>query len=120
MAEVVGSNPAGPTKHIRHTMKKDGGIIINWQFHTIPVTLEQLREYRPDVKIDKALKFSGTVKEDPTGRWQPGYHMHSSLVIDYDPETGRCETENTIYILEGEEGGDIFPDMGAAIDGVFY
>lgn len=40
---------------------------------------------------------------DPLGRWQPGWHMRSSLVVDYDEENGIIETENTIYYVKGEQ-----------------
>lgn len=102
-------------------MKKQGGIIKNWQFHRLSVTKEYANEkYNLDIKTDQVMMFSGTVVEDFTGRWQPGYHMRSSIIIDYDPETGMCETKNTLYILQGEENADCLPDLGDNILKVYY
>jgi len=103
-------------------MKKDGGIIVNWQLHTISKKeehLEAARKLNPGFEMDIVAMFTGTVKEDPTGRWQPGFHMRSSLILKLDRETGICETQNTIFKLE-EEGEDCLPDMGAAVLNIFY
>ncbi len=102
-------------------MKKDGGTIRNWQLHTLSKeedVLKTAKELNPGFNMDVVAMFSGTVKEDPTGRWLPGHHMRSSIIIELDRETGRCETQNTIYHLE-EEGGDL-PDLGAGILNIFY
>ncbi len=103
-------------------MKKDGGIIVNWQLHTISKEKDHLviaKENNPDFDMNAVAVFSGTVKEDPTGRWVPGYHMRSSLILKLDRNTGICETQNTIYTLE-DEGGDCLPDLGAGIMNIFY
>jgi len=104
-------------------MKKDGGIIENWQMHTIASDDEALaktKEAWPGFEMDKVAVFTGTVKTDPTGRWEVGWHMRSTLILKFDPETGMCETQNTMYKLEGKEGGDILGDMGKNIMGIFY
>ncbi len=104
-------------------MKKDGGVITNWQTHTIASdneALEKAKEINPNFEMDKVAVFTGTVKTDPTGRWQPGYHMRSTLILKFNRETGICETQNTMYKLEGEEGGDIFGDMGISVMGIHY
>jgi len=100
------------------TDKKFGGTIKNWTFNILSVPLEKLREMRPDVKVDKAMILSGYVVEDPLCRWQPGWHMRSSLIISYDKENGIVETENTIYHVEGEESPEY--NMGDLILNVFY
>lgn len=102
--------------------KKDGGIIENWQMHTMASDDEALakaKEAWPDFNMDVVAVFTGTVKEDPTGRWQPGYHMRSTLILNLDRETGVCETQNTMYKLENE-GGDIFGDLGTGVMRLFY
>ncbi len=104
-------------------MKKNGGTIKNWQTHTVsdkPEDLVKAKELNPEFEVDKVMLFTGTVVDDPTGRWQPGYHMRSTLILKFNKETGVVETQNTIYKLEGEEGGDIFGDIGAAATGIFY
>jgi len=98
--------------------KKDGGIIKDWTFNILSIPVETLRERRPDVKVDKAMILSGYVVEDPTGRFQRGWHFRSSLVIDYDEENGIVETENTIYHVKGEMLENA--DMGDLILKVFY
>ena len=104
-------------------MKKDGGTIKNWQMHIAsdkPKDLVKAKELNPDFEMDKVMVFTGTVVDDPTGRWLPGYHMRSTLVLKHDVETGIVETQNTIYKLEGEEGGDVLNDMGAAVMNIYY
>jgi len=104
-------------------MKKDGGIIKLWQMHMVsdkPEDLVKAKEINPRFEMDKVMVFTGTVVEDPTGRWQHGYHMRSTLILKHDKKTGIVETQNTIYKLEGEEGGDIFGDMGGAVMNIFY
>jgi len=103
-------------------MKKDGGTIVNWQLHTMskdPDVLEKAKEMNPGFEMDVVAVFTGTVKDDPTGRWQPGYHMRSTLILKFDRKTGMCETQNTMYKLE-DEGGDIFDDLGTGVMGIFY
>lgn len=98
--------------------KKDGGMIENWTFNILSVPVEMLKEKRPDVKVDKAMILSGNVAEDPTGRFQIGWHMRSSLVMDYDEVNGIVETDNTIYHVKGEMLKNA--DMGDLILKVFY
>lgn len=99
--------------------KKDGGILTGWQFHTLSVTPEKARELGVDVKTEKVMKMSATVVEDRLGRWEPGDHMTSSIIINFDEENMIVETRNTIYHLEGE-AGDSLPDLGDGIMAIFY
>ena len=101
-----------------NTDKKFGGTIEHWTFNILSVPLETLKEVRPDVKVDKPMILSGYVIEDPLGRWEEGWHMRSSLVIDYDEENGIVETDNTIYHVKGEMLKNA--DMGDLILKVFY
>jgi len=98
--------------------KKDGGTIENWTFNILSVPVEMLKEKRPDVKVDKAMILSGNVAEDPTGRIQIGWHMRSSLVMDYDEENSIVETQNTIYHVKGEQIKEA--NMGDLILKIFY
>ena len=98
--------------------KKFGGVITDWTLNTLSFTKEQLAGKGIDVKTDKVYILSGTVKSDPTGRFEPGFHFHSSVVIEVDKEKGIVETKNTIYHLHGETGG--IGDMGDLILKVFY
>ena len=104
------------------TDKKDGGVLTGWQLHNVSDDVERVNQrYDIHIKTDKVYILTGTVKEDPTGRWLPGYHMRSSVVIDIDRETGIVETKNTIYKVEGEEGEHVLPgNMGPAVLGLFY
>jgi len=102
-------------------MKKDGGTIKNWQLHHLVLNEEQqkkLKEFQPDIKIEPMV-FTGTVVEDKAGRWLPGFHMRSTLIISIDREKGIIETVNTIYHVQ-DEGNDVFPDSGNAILSIFY
>jgi len=103
--------------------KKDGGLIKNWQLHhiTIPEGHEELfNKHFPDVIIPP-LMFTGTLVDDPTGRWEPGYHMRSTYIISFDRDTGIVETLNTMYKLDMKtEGQDVMPDLGNDVLNVFY
>ena len=94
------------------TRKKDGGTIKNWQMHKLPATQEQVNQVYPG-KGAKPILFTGTVVEDPTGRWKPGFHMRSSLIISHNKETGVVETLNTIYKLIGPEGDPVSEQIKA-------
>lgn len=100
-------------------MKKFGGIIKDWQVHTLSLTEEQLNKAYPGQKA-KPMIISGTVVEDPVGRWEPGNHMRTSLIVNLDKKEGTVETLNTIYKLTGKEGNDVLPNLGNAILNVFY
>ena len=101
--------------------KKDGGIIGHWQLHTLSMSpKEAMLKTGYEVQTDKCYVLTGTVVEDPTGRWLPGYHMRSSLICAIDLVKGIVETQNTIYKLEGESGDDVLPDMGDAVAGIYY
>ena len=98
--------------------KKFGGVITDWTLNTLSFTKEQVADHGIKVKTDKVYILSGTVKSDPTGRFEVGFHFHSSVVIELDKEKGIVETKNTIYHLHGEAGG--LGDMGDLIMKVFY
>lgn len=99
---------------------KDGGTIKNWQVHHLTITPDQANEMGYDVQMDECIVISGTVVDDPTGRWQPGFHMRTSMVRRLNRDARVCETQNTIYKLEGEEGKDCLPDLGDNIGKIFY
>ncbi len=101
--------------------KQDGGTLTGWQFHTLTKDFKAVKKIRPDLefKTDAVYKMSATVVEDPLGRWDEGWHMTSSIVLEIDLENMLVETANTIYHLEGE-AGDVIPDLGPGIMSVFY
>ena len=100
-------------------MKKFGGIIKDWQIHKLSFTEKQIDKIYPGQKA-KPMIITGTVAEDPLGRWQSGYHMKTSLVVKLDRKNNTVETLNTIYKLTGEEGKDVLPDLGDNVMNVFY
>lgn len=103
--------------------KKDGGTIKNWQMHVLyedDKSVEMLKNTHPNAGVDKIMMFTGIVLEDPTGRWLPGYHMRSTVILNYDEETGEVETLNTMYKLLGEGGNDVVPDLGKRVTNIFY
>ena len=106
--------------------KKDGGNISHWQLHHLEVPEEHMGtfwEHFPELKKDKIqpVMFTGNVVDDPTGRWQPGFHMRSTYIINFDRETGVVETLNTMYKLDmNTEGMDTFPDLGNGVLKIFY
>ncbi len=106
-------------------MKKDGGLIRNWQLHHI--TLPDIEGFKkeflatfPGVLLDPGpLKFSGTIIEDSAGRYKPDWHIVSSYICSIDRKRGTIETLNTIYKVI-DEGNDVLPDMGNRILNVRY
>ena len=99
-------------------MKKDGGTIENWQLHTLSDETRKVAIEQYGDNIGKIL--TGMVKEDPTGRWNPGMHMKSSVVVAFDGLT--VETLNTKYRVVGPRGEKILPkgDLGDFVCGIFY
>lgn len=82
------------------------GTIKNWQIHTL-TTGDQL--------------FTGTVVNDPTRRFEVGWHMRSSVIIDFIREVGLVETENSLYMLDiSTENGDTFGDLGNDVLKIWY
>ncbi len=103
--------------------KKFGGTITDWQTHTLiddPDTVLKAKERYPDITTDTIMCFTGTVVEDPTGRFEQGHHMRSSTICHLDTENGIIETFNTIYKIEGDNGNDYFPDLGQGVTRIFY
>lgn len=104
-------------------MKKDGGIIKNWQLHHITLTENEAKlfiKHFPNAIMHPVL-FTGTVVDDPTGRWQPGFHMRSTYIVSFDRKTGIVETLNTIYKLDMKtEGMDGISDLGRDVLKIFY
>ena len=104
-------------------MKKDGGNIKNWQLHHITLTEVEAKlftKHFPDAIINPIV-FTGTVVDDQTGRWQPGYHMRSTYIVSFNRITGIFESLNTIYKLDMEtEGMDTMPDLGRDVLKIFY
>jgi len=99
--------------------KKDGGIIQNWAFNTLSITPETVKEKTGiEVKTDKIYILSGYIAEDPTGRFEVGWHFRSSMIMEIDEENGLVETQNTIYRLTGERDPD--GDWGDFITKIFY
>lgn len=107
-------------------MKKDGGLVRNWQIHHLTIPPDMIRDYKwltdmyPDILYDPGpLVFTGTIVHDAAQRWQPGDHMRSSYIVAIDRDKGVIETQNTIYKVINE-GGDIYPDLGNGILKIFY
>lgn len=106
-------------------MKKDGGKISHWQIHNLDVPEEQLKllkQIKPDVIVDpNPMMITGNIVEDPTGRWEPGFHFRSTLICKIDRENHTIESENTIYHYDPDtEGQDTFPDLGNGVLNIFY
>ena len=101
--------------------KKNGGIIKNWRIHKLSFSQKKIDEAYPKENLTPRV-LSGVVVKDPVGRWKPGNTMRSSLLVSINEETGRVETQNTIYKIQGPGNNDkaAFPEMGDAILSVFW
>ncbi len=82
--------------------KKYGGKIKNWRVHKLAIPKDLIDEVYPGTNA-KALVVTGVVVNDALGRWLPGDHMKTSLVVKLDRKNGKLETLNTLYDLEGKE-----------------
>ena len=102
--------------------KKDGGTIVGWQLHTLSTSPDKFKEFDYEIDTDKCYILTGTIEDDPTGRFAPGYHFRSSLVVRIDLDTGIVETQNTVYKVKGPRGDNVLPyeDMGDAVMSIFY
>ncbi len=103
--------------------KKFGGTLTHWQLHTIFEKEEDMKvalEKYPGMVTDKAYIFTATVVEDPTGRWEPGFSMRSSMVLRVDPEAGIIETANTIYRVVHEGDSYLAGDCGRMAMSVYF
>ena len=103
--------------------KKDGGTITSWEMHKLPYTVEEVEQVYPGENLTPFV-ISGMVVDDPTGRWLPGYHMKSSLIVKLNRQTGVLETRNTMYKLLGKEVKDSVVEAVKALGGdvrdIFY
>jgi len=104
--------------------KKDGGTISHWQLHHLKFDdslREEFESNKPNLDFDNIMIVTGTVVDEPTGRWKPGHHFRSSMIVEVDREKNTIETENTIYHFDPEtENQDGMPDLGNGVLGVFY
>ena len=94
-------------------------VVTGWQFHTLSVSVEKAKELGVEVNTDTVTKMTATVVKDELGKWVPGDHMTSSIVVNFDEEKMIVETMNSIYHLEGE-AGDCMPDLGDGVLTIFY
>lgn len=104
--------------------KKNGGVIKNWQIHTVSNDIVQAKRVFPEINfgVNKTMVFTGTVVVDYAERWPAGNHMRSSLIVEYDPDTGRVETLNTYYLLSGPKGDHMLGcvDLRGLVMSIFY
>ena len=105
--------------------KKFGGTIKNWQLHTIVKAddeekMMKMRELAPDIMTENAYIFTGTVVEDPTGRFEDGWSFKSSVVVNIDRENGIIETRNSIYKVQDEGNDYTGGDLGPAAMGIYF
>ena len=105
--------------------KKFGGTIKNWQLHTVCKANEEERmltllQHAPDMMTEDAYIFTGTVEEDPTGRFEVDWKFKSSLVVNVDRENGIIETINTIYKVKDEGNDYTGGDLGRAAMGIYF
>ncbi len=67
--------------------------------------------------------FTGIVEHDERGRFDPGFHMRSSVIEYFDRDSGNLATQNTHYLMDMEtENQDPFitEDLGDKVVGISY
>ena len=106
-------------------MKKDGGLLKDWQLHTFAIgeVAQEIKDREKlnghNITTDVIYVMTGTVVEDPTGRWDIGDSVRSSIIVNIDRENNVVETFNTMYNVINEGNGAI-PDLGADIAFMFF
>lgn len=78
--------------------KKYGGFISDWTIHNFDVS-DEVKQLYENSGVKPQI-MTGVVKEDPLGRWEIGWEMKSSLIVNVDRENGIVETMNTIYKVD--------------------
>ncbi len=98
------------------------GTITAWQLHHLSISQEKLDELSASLKQEKMLPLiiTGTVLNDPSGRMVPGWHMRTSPLTMLNEDDGYCESRNSIYRLDGDNGNDVMPDLGDGVLSIFY
>ncbi len=98
------------------------GTITAWQLHHLSISQEQLDELSASLMQEKMLPLiiTGTVLNDPSGRMVPGWHMRTSPLTILNEDKGYCESRNSIYRLDGENGHDVMPDLRDGVLSIFY
>lgn len=104
--------------------KKLGGKVHHWQLHHLKFD-ENFREgtkvIAPEVDFDNLMILTGTIEEDPSGRWNSGDHFRSSLIVKIDRDKNIIETQNSIYIFDPKtENQDIISDLGNDVAYIEY
>lgn len=104
--------------------KKNGGTIKNWQLHhlTVPEDVKELFiEKNPGIDVSNPMMVTGTVVDEPTGRWRPGDHFRSTYIMNIDRVHSIIETQNTIYHVDPDtENMDVMPDLKNNVLRIFY
>lgn len=112
---------------IMRDFKPYRGILNNWQVHHLDFKREDVIALYPEMEdIKEFIVITGTITDDPTGKYKDGHHYRSSLVVDLDRDGHHLETLNSLLHL-GEEGGDVVcnpitgeKDMGNDVLNLFY
>lgn len=97
-------------------------MVSGWQLHTISEDVNVIRQLMPDVEftVNKTMVMTGTLVDEPTGRWQPGHHMRTSIIVSINDEM--IETLHTRYQIIGPEGDPAlgFKDLGLIVMKLYY
>ncbi len=95
------------------------GTVCNYQIHHLSIPQEKLDEACKQWGYERVLPLviTGTIKGDTSGLRPDGHHVRTSPLTLLNEEGKYFETRNSIYMLEGENGTDMVPDLG---DGVFF
>ena len=93
-------------------------VVRNWQIHKLDFTKEDMEKAFPGEGL-KPMIMTGTVVEDPTGKFRAGWHMKSSPVKKIDREKGIIITRNSTYKVI-DEGNDTIPNLGHGVLNLHY
>ncbi len=104
--------------------------VSHWQIHNLTTKQEDIDKFYPGKNAVPAV-FTATVEDDPTGKFQKGFHMRSSLIVEVDLAQGFIQTVSKRYKIEGSEGdpsttamasmlGVPNGDLGDTVMSIFY
>lgn len=90
------------TRKTQAHSKKYGGELTKWSIHNLSSGLKVM---------------TAVVVSDPLNRWEEGWTMRSSPVLNIDREKGIVETLNTIYSVDDNE---IKEDYGDFVKHIYF
>lgn len=101
------------------TEKAHHGYLNSWQLHHLDLTDDELAQLSEEFgEPVLPLVITGSASGDAI-RQNGGMRIRTSPLTKYEPGIGEkqgvCETARSVYVLCGQNGYDVVPDLGNAV-----